>query len=418
VSQRAELEAALRASPGDTDTLLVYADLLMTEGDPRGEQIAIELRDPARRPLLERWLASHLALEPGGDHLHAFDESWIPFLESPIGEFCRGISGLARMENARKLVDAIAAKPRPFLTRFKLTAGFDGPLVLDERHVAAMPNLVELELDGDYDLRAFRHPRVTKLRRASWSLNGLRSWPSPLDLPSCRELVVDFKPWSPKVDPDRVTFEGLPALRSFDVSECEPQFVRKKADRTNMDVHRWVAGLPWLAQLETIRLPSVRTRSQARELAKIIARAPHATIEIARTYSRCAAGLEHASERVRFAPPWPWLPDDTVHDHWQYRLIGPRNIELDMLSGAIGTGLERVFHLRDEQFRQDWRTIWNALDACSRWFPKKLPFDLVLRAFEGLPSEQIGSATDLRTAVLALRHRITPDEIVQVAPKS
>lgn len=144
-----------------------------------------------------------------------------------------------------------------------------------------------------------------------------------------------------------------------------------------MDVHRWVARLPWLAQLETIRLPSVRTRSDARELAK-----------------------------------------DIVHDHWQYRLIGPRNIELDMLSGAIATGLERVFHRRDEQFRQDWRTIWNALDSCSRWFPKKLPFDLVLRAFEGLPGEDIGSATDLRTAVLALRGRITPDEIVQVAPKS
>jgi uncharacterized protein (TIGR02996 family) len=418
VSQRAELEAALRASPGDTETLLVYADLLMAEGDGRGEQIALELAgDPSRRPLLDRWLASHLRQEPGGDHLHVTDESWIPFLASPIGEFCRGVAGLARMENARAIVEAIAQKPRPFVTRFRLTAGFDGPLVLDERHVAAMPNLVELDLDGDYDLRAFRHPRVTTLRRASWSLNGLRSWIWPLDLPNCRELVLDWQPWSAKVDPDRVTFEGLPALRSLDVSACEPQFVRKQPERTNMDVHRWVARLPWLAQLDSLRMPSVRTSGNARQLAKIIARAPHATIEIARTYARCAAGLEHASERVRFAPPWPWLPDDVVHDHWQYRLIGPRNIELDMLSAAIGTGLERVFDQRDEQFRQDWRTIWSALDSCSRWFPKKLPFDLVLRAFEGLPGDGIGSSTDLRTAVLDLRRRITPDEIVQVAPK-
>src|SRR5215831_17084699 len=121
---RAELEAMLRASPGDVATLEVYADALMSEGDPRGEQIALELRDPARRPLLERWLASHLALEPSGDHLFVADERWIPFLASPIGEFCRGVSATVRIEHAREIVDALAQKPRPFLTRFKLIAGF------------------------------------------------------------------------------------------------------------------------------------------------------------------------------------------------------------------------------------------------------------------------------------------------------
>src|SRR5688500_17092591 len=125
VRGRADLEAMLRDAPDD-DTLMIYADALMADGDPRGELIALEMRRPERKPLLMRWLASHLALEPGGDHLYACDERWIPFLESPIGEFCRGVSASVRMENAQKLVDAIITKPRPFMTRFKLMAGFDG----------------------------------------------------------------------------------------------------------------------------------------------------------------------------------------------------------------------------------------------------------------------------------------------------
>jgi hypothetical protein len=234
---KAELEAQLRATP-DLATLAVYADLLADEGDPRGEQITIELQRPERHPLLLRWLASHLQLEPGGDHLFVTDEGWIPFLRTPIGEFCRGSAALARMENAKRLVDAIIEKPRPFMTRFKLTAGFDGPLVLDMRHVDAMPNLVELELDGDMDLRAFRHPRVKRLRRASWSLNGLQSWHLPLDLPNCEELTIDIKPWSEKFDHKRILFPGLPKLRVLDLSECEPQGIPKKNPdkRTNLDI--------------------------------------------------------------------------------------------------------------------------------------------------------------------------------------
>lgn len=293
-------QAQLRERPDDA-TLAVYADLLMSEGDPRGEQIALELRRPERRPLLLRWLASHLQTEPGGDHLHAFDEEWIPFLRSPIGEFCRGVSGVARMENARALVDALIEKPRPFLTRFKLTAGFDGPLVLDERHVAAMPNLVELDIDGDYDLRRFRHPRVTKLRRASWSMNGLRSWVWPLDLPNCEELVVDAKPWSKRVDAADVTFDGLPRVRVLDVSECERKVLGKQpGDRVNLDVFAWLRDLPMITRLERVRVPSVGTSAQAMNLATLVARAPGLRVDVAHVHA--LRGGARSRERARALP--------------------------------------------------------------------------------------------------------------------
>jgi uncharacterized protein (TIGR02996 family) len=417
MSGRAELEASLREAPDD-DTLLIYADALMAAGDPRGELIALELRKPERRALLLRWLASHLKLAPGGDHLHVCDEGWIPFLDSPIGDFCRGAAATARMEHARELVAAIMKRPRPFMTYFQMMAGFDGPLVLDERHVTAMPNIEELDLDGDFDLRAFRHPSVKKFARRSWSCNGLRSWVWPVDLPNCEELVVDTKPWSKAVDQAKVTFAGLPKLRVLDVSECEPQFIAKSQPTyTNLDVFRWLVGLPMIPQLERLRVPSVRTREQAKLLATLIARAPKLHVEVARTYARCAEGLELASDRVRFAPPWPWLPAPAEPAHWQYRLIAPGGMTVDMLSGAIGSGLKRVFDTADEQFREDWRTIWNALDTCTRWSPKKLPWGLIVRAFEGFPHEDIGSATWLREEIMKLAGRIRPDALVSLAPK-
>ena len=45
------------------------------------------------------------------------------------------------MEDAQTPVEAIVRRPRPFLTRFKLKAGFESPLVMDARHIAMMPNM-------------------------------------------------------------------------------------------------------------------------------------------------------------------------------------------------------------------------------------------------------------------------------------
>lgn len=405
----------LRASPDD-DTLLIYADALISEGDPRGELIALDLRVPERRPLLLRWLASHLSTVPGGDHLNVCDESWIPFLRSPIGAYCRGAAAFGRMEDAQRLVAAIIEQPRPFMTRFKMMAGFDGPLVMDMRHVEAMPNLVELDLDGDFDLRAFRHPNVKRLYRRSWSCNGLRSWTWPVDLPACEQLVVDAKPWSTTVSPARVTFAGLPNLRTLDVSDCEPQFLpARQKDKLNLDVFRWLAGLALVRQLRTLRVPSVRSSNDAKVLARLLDTAPRLEIEVARTYARSSATV--ASDRIRFAPPWPWLPGNEEHGRWQYTVTAPGGIVLHMLSGAICNGLERTFDGADEPYREDWRTIWKALDA-SHAAPQRLPFGLLLRAFTGFVTEDIGSATSLRNEIVGLAARIRADDLVTLTPKT
>jgi hypothetical protein len=411
--RRAELEAILRATPDDFDTVAVYADALMTDGDPLGEQIAIELSDPGRRPLLARWVAAHVT--PGSDDLLVTGQRSTELLHSPAGDFCRGVAAALRPLHADRLFEALALRLRPFVTRIQLVARF-GAIALDARHVAALPNLAVLDLDGDVDLRGFRHPGVKRLVRRSRDLSGLGSWSWPLDLPGCERLVVDVTPWS-TIDPASVTFEQLPALAMLDVSRCEPRHLAGKPDRTNLDVVRWVLGLPCLPRLRALRLPSVRTEASARQLRWLIARAPDTAIEIARSYARCAAGGELASTRVRFAPPWPWPPDDQLPDRPVYRLTGPGEVDLELRAAAITAALERVFDRRDEQFRDDWRRIWRALDTCSVRAPARLPFEIVARAFAGFTAPDAAAVGPLCDAILALRGEIEPGQPVELAPK-
>jgi hypothetical protein len=165
---------------------------MMSEGDPRGELIALELRRPERWALLTRWLASHLRLEPGGDHLFVVSEH-VDWLDTPIGEFCRGISISQRIEDARKIVAAVAKRPRPWLTRIKIMAGF-GTLVLDDALRAAVPNLHELELIGAHDLRDFVHPTLQKLRRSVQSLEGGNELALAMYLPGVTHCTLELEP--------------------------------------------------------------------------------------------------------------------------------------------------------------------------------------------------------------------------------
>lgn len=92
----AELQARLRATPADTEILRVWADLLATQGDPRGDHVALEVAvaesGPERAFELSRDVASHLREhraaiwgKPGGvpyrekyrgRHVVAFQSDW------------------------------------------------------------------------------------------------------------------------------------------------------------------------------------------------------------------------------------------------------------------------------------------------------------------------------------------------------
>ncbi len=67
---RLELEAQLRANPDDIGAHLVYADLLLAEGDPHGELIVLQAEQLAKpNPALARrekaWMRHHVSVPEG-----------------------------------------------------------------------------------------------------------------------------------------------------------------------------------------------------------------------------------------------------------------------------------------------------------------------------------------------------------------
>ena len=314
------------------------------------------------------------------------------------------------------MVERLAAKPRPFCTRIKLTPGF-GTLKLPRSLADALPSLVELELGGGVDLSEFAHPRVRRLRRSFESMEGHASLTLPMYLPAVEHVTLSLQLWQRKLDAAKVTLEQLPALRTLDVAESEPQVIPHRYRKTHvvLDVFEWLRDLPLLPRLRTLRVPSVRDKRAAKHLAAIAKRAPHTAIEVVRVYSRCAFGGELAP-RITFPQPWPWVPDNEAHGRWAYS-VGALGVSFEMLTLDINSVLAREFDHRDDAFRDDWRQVLDALDRAENK-PVQIPFGLLHRAIAAWPHEPENLSTwcSLRERVVEAATKLTPDQLVTIAP--
>ena len=387
----------------------------MGEGDPRGELIALELRRPERWPLLERWLASHLKIEPGGDHLHVASADYLTWLDEPIGEFCRGVSLLARIEDAQRVVAAIAKRPRPWLTKIKLQPGF-GTLVLDEAFAAAVPNLVEFEAIGAFDLRRFHHPTLRRLIRSVNSLEGGETLELPMELPAVTDCALRLDPWKKKWRADRITLVGLPALRTLDLSASDPDGWGNRNGFIRLDVFEWVRYLPTLSRLRSLVLPAVRSKAAAKHVAAIAEDHPALAIHVAQTYSRYTFALP---ARVTVAAAWPFPPNDESSDPWQYEVVAPGTSFL-VLRGTLESATKREFDSRDDAFRAAWRELYAALDVCDAKDTVAVAFGVLRRAIAAWrPGDPLESSEDIRATVVAVARTVTDDQVVtiRVAPK-
>jgi len=201
-----ELEAALAAS-FDRDTLAVYADELMSIGDPRGELIALDLQIEAhadaradqvparyryapaelvarRATLLETWLRGLAPTDPTrgwiGDHVrfgflddlecgaHSTEERdrLLAILASPVGAYVRGVTIRGVTSDIAKTLLVLVRTEHPWLSRLTIHKRAAGPPVaadLEARFIAATPRLARLELVGHRAFRTFAHPALREL---------------------------------------------------------------------------------------------------------------------------------------------------------------------------------------------------------------------------------------------------------------
>jgi len=244
---RDELDAALRAR-FDPDDLAVYADLLQSEGDPRGELITLELQTAVtpeiverRRALLRSWLGDMPIVE---DVLLNFRYGFIEdmqldgaagyaWLASPAGEFLRTGWMYGKRIEVQRALTALAAKPRPWLTKLALEERWDDDeITVPPGLVAATPNLVTLELVGPFALERFAHP---KLERIAWTMTRDQG-SGELRMPSLTTLELSLK---------QPRYEG------------EPGF----------DVYAWLTAQPIRSQLRHVRLPPPPSPKTLDELA-------------------------------------------------------------------------------------------------------------------------------------------------------
>ncbi len=186
MAAREDLEEALAAC-WNLDDLTVYADLLLAEGDPRGELIALDLQpnpeDPdwqARRlSAAVRWLGGSLARRTYGLHRFGFlDElgdnkryaaATSALLASPAGIYVRRFTARGQATKVRATINELASKPRPFLTRLEVGArGSSRDVCLSAQVMArlttATPRLRELEVRGRRVLAGVAHPALRRLR--------------------------------------------------------------------------------------------------------------------------------------------------------------------------------------------------------------------------------------------------------------
>lgn len=175
-----ELEAALQRG-WCFDELEVYADLLLSKNDPRGDIAAIDLsprpEQPSwvqrRRTALGAWLGNALAAKAGHLVQHGFihelrDGMYPPeLLDSPAGMFLRGYTAWGRAR-VKASLERLASKPRPWLSRLTIVYWEEPRARLRDELVRALiqatPRLEEVCIFGNPPFDAFPHPAVKRAR--------------------------------------------------------------------------------------------------------------------------------------------------------------------------------------------------------------------------------------------------------------
>ena len=368
----------------DDATLGVYADFLQSQGDPRGELIALDLRPPSmslhsvevrRGQLLRTWLGDEVEvlLDPDqqlwyvGDlssTYATFDCGFVDlFIDDPSddallahllhgsgGEHLRRVSIQGSEDVIEPMLAHLVAKPRPWLQQLAVSRTDGWKLLVDralgERFVAATPNLEVLDLLGRNLFDRLAHPTVRELGITGCESIDLADGPP---MPALHTIDFAFDGESPT---PRGLFgsERVPALRRFNCSRNEPGNVQLFAELGTLGV---------AAQITHLVLPSIRSRRDHALVQAAIDRMPMLReIQLARAYATFGPieELRHSWARVKVPSPLPWPPREML-----VRMLAIDGYATD-LTDLVDVLEEQYDDLPEEQ-RAIWYRFWTAVDS-------------------------------------------------------
>jgi hypothetical protein len=435
-----DLEAALLAS-WDRDTLAVYADHLQSLGDPRGELIALDLQleqrathelVERRTSLLSAWLGGLAPSDPHGswigdsfrlgfveDLVIACDQAdaearLAAVLTSPLGPYCRRVTirgevpaierVLARLADVRHdWLRWLAVRRSP--TYDPTPACVDAAVV--ERFVAAAPHLDVLELHGARVLDAFPHPGLRRLRLTGWSaLPAVFDRDAPLA--SICELDLAFDDPEQRAPRDVLPAVHLPGLRRLDLARNEPRSVRDIYDGGYDDGYDtigdgfdedevvdtggaiapttalgFLASLAHKRQLTHLRLPSLRSEAEFRQLAALVADMPALVdLELARGHYYRPPDLPHPA-RFQRAAAWPWPPLARLTAGECLEIVVPDSRSADTVSLADAVRImEQRFDDLPADARYAWTRLWVTIAPLGPQDEPTFPAEILVAALE------------------------------------
>jgi hypothetical protein len=379
-----ELQAAF-----DLDRLAVYADELQQLGDIRGELIAIELQlaRESRPELVDRrnelheqvfgdkmWIESTLGFASVKVSAWGDDEDTLAsFLDGDAARYLASVDLGGPVQRVVRDVKVLASARRPWLRKLAIETlgGVDEPPFETRALLDVWPLLEELELVSDDPtalLRDFTHANVHTLRITGWpAFAGIGApWPAvrTLDLAYGGGL-------EPPDDPIGYLGDAnvLPRLRVLDLSRNEPSLAGALLDR---DHDRFQAGelsifdvLPRygvLAQLEVLRLPSLREVDDVRVVQRVLDRMPRLQrLEIARLYHGAPPlALRHGQAEIVVPPVSSWPPLDQVDEDLRLTID---KVELEVAAALFA--MERYHGSLAPPARAAWDEIWTTFRATS-----------------------------------------------------
>jgi hypothetical protein len=387
----AHLEASLQAM-WDTDTATVYADLLGSRGDPRGELIAIDLA-LARQDSAELRARKHELLTAwiGGDKIG--DTPWHPrnfehgllrgftlaaaakqpiterfqmLLDSAIGTSIRGLTVYGSAAELGKIIDMLAARPLPWLRRLEIQR-VGGKRVFSTARVAALeaavPHVDDLTIQGTRVMATPIPRSVRTLRLVGGEAIVIAREPlahvTTLDL-----AFEDPDSWGPVNTAAHVALAALvnprtfPALRVLDLSRNERR--RYGGEGQPDSLPDFLVAIEGLERLERVRLPSVH-EGACRYVLDTLARCPQLSIEIARMYVTIE---DFVHPRLRVPPPRVWPVPATVHGRDALHVDVPSVQYGDELAlSSIVRDLEDQFDTMPAAAREAWLAVWAFLDG-------------------------------------------------------
>jgi hypothetical protein len=387
------LEASLQSS-WDPDTAAVYADLLTSRGNPRGELIAIELAierggwtrelDERRREKLFAWL--------GGDtlcdrrlHPRHFRHGLVDFhvyadakhseitvlqalLASPAGNYVHGLGLSGGHSELSHCLNAIAAHGLPWLRRLAISRQGSRPIANDRlaKVFDATPQLDELILEGPKLITSPGHPNVRTLRIAGG--DSLVIGASPMTWVTTLDLAFeDPDTWRPVAQEEHLRLAPLvnprtfPALHTLDLS-------RNDLRRYSQGPHPGESVFPFLDAVENVeriakvRLPAIHTDEGAVRVLELLARFPDLEVEIARMYVERPDLDELAHPRLRVPQARVWPMPGLVHGRDALSVDVPGVTYGDDLAlSSIVRDLENQFEGMPLHAQAAWIAVWEFL---------------------------------------------------------